>query len=232
MKAIHIAPPYSSLTASIRMKSRRRGGMRPAVFLNSTGFSSRHELENIFKKIGLDVGAGGTVEASKKKYSGVFQKDLATTIKNGNDCRLKAFEMLKEIKLKVLEKSEQVSNEERIKLQLRSCLSGNILDCRTLQAKFTAADIGCNEYVNGLKAEASSEKDGFEVFRMTRYCGNMNATSKSMIALLGNMYRDCSRSISSDGCDSSLDTLRSSIANGPSTFNEKGIIAYLSKYGN
>ncbi|MBK1733649.1 hypothetical protein CKO41_18185 [Thiococcus pfennigii] len=26
------------------MKSRRRGGMRPAVFLNSTGFSSRHYL--------------------------------------------------------------------------------------------------------------------------------------------------------------------------------------------
>ncbi|WP_338115586.1 glycine zipper family protein, partial [Thiococcus pfennigii] len=44
--AIHIAPPYSSLTASIRMKSRRRGGMRPAVFLNSTGFSSRHYLMN------------------------------------------------------------------------------------------------------------------------------------------------------------------------------------------
>ncbi|MBK1732350.1 hypothetical protein CKO41_11230 [Thiococcus pfennigii] len=44
MKAIHIAPPYSSLTASIRMKSRRRGGMRPAVFLNSTGFSSRHQI--------------------------------------------------------------------------------------------------------------------------------------------------------------------------------------------
>ncbi|WP_207144176.1 hypothetical protein, partial [Thiococcus pfennigii] len=67
MKAIHIAPPYSSLTASIRMKSRRRGGMRPAVFLNSTGFSSRHEL-------------GGTRFARLEDYAADFFNYL-----NSND---------------------------------------------------------------------------------------------------------------------------------------------------
>ncbi|WP_242464420.1 L,D-transpeptidase, partial [Thiococcus pfennigii] len=42
MKIIPIAAPYSSLTASNRMKIHPRGGMRRADFLNSKGFSSRH----------------------------------------------------------------------------------------------------------------------------------------------------------------------------------------------
>lgn len=188
------------------------------------------ELENIFKKLGLDVGAGGSVDVTNKKYSGVFQKDLAQTISDGNDCRLKAFEMLKEIKLKVLESQKPISKADKTRGQLRGCLSGDILECKRIQAKFSNADVGCKENVNNLKAGMSSEKDGLEVFRLDRYCGNMHATSKSMVALLQNMYRDCSNSLSSNECISSQSTLRNSISSGPSSFNEKGIVDYLTKY--
>ncbi|MGH1485990.1 MAG: hypothetical protein ACRBCI_07180 [Cellvibrionaceae bacterium] len=157
------------------------------------------ELANILKKLGASAGIKGSGEVVLKKFSGVFQEDLAKAIDDGNNCKLSALNMLKEYEIEMEKMKSEISRDERISGQLKSCLNGNVIECEGIRYKFQEANTKCMSEIRG----EDRAKDSFAKNQCAaKYGGYFQIT-----ALVNKIYQHC-RSRDSDPCKNAIKNSR------------------------
>jgi len=145
-------PAFSDTTTLVNDANKLCGeiarfGFTDELLLSGT---AKAELDNIIKKLGLNVGISGSAEGTFKKFSGVQQKDLANAIKAGNNCKLEALKMLKEYSLEIEKmKVREPSASEKISGQIKNCLNESRIDCEGLGYKIREAIVRCQNNIRG-----------------------------------------------------------------------------------
>ncbi len=157
------------------------------------------ELANILKKLGASAGIEGSGEVVLKKFSGVFQKDLAKAIDDGNSCKLSALNMLKEYEIEMEKMKSEISRDERISGQLKSCLNGNVIECEGIRYKFQEANTKCMSEIRG----EDRVKDSFA----QNQCAAKYGSYFQITALVNQIYQHCT-SRESEPCKNAIKNSR------------------------